>query len=221
MPRPCSVCNHPDREMIDKALISGKSLFEIVSLFPRITKSALHRHKEAHLPETLSKAKEAQQVAQGDRVMAELQKCFERIGLLFDACDRWLRDADDPSRYDLGPRAEDVKVTYFEPGQNGGQPKKAPISQLLAKIEGAGYQVVSWETKFADPRELILKTANRLQAQIELLARLMGELPPEHEKIVSTIVFILKQEINNPLVLQRISNRLLFEAGTAFNELEG
>ena len=44
--------------------------------------------------------------------MAELRRCFERVNLLFDACDRWLRDADDPSRYDIGPRAAEVLVTY-------------------------------------------------------------------------------------------------------------
>ena len=32
------------------------------------------------------------------------------------------------------------------------------------------------ETKHADPRELVLKTAARLQPQIELLAKLIGEL---------------------------------------------
>lgn len=218
MARKCTICEHPQVEAINKALVEGMSLSEIVSLFPGITKSALHRHKESHLPTTLSKAKEAQQIVQGDTVMAELKRCFKRVNLLFDACDRWLRDADDPSRYDLGPRAEDVKVTYLEPGQDGGRPKKAPISHLLAKIEGAGYQVIGWESKHADPRELILKTANRLQGQVELLAKLMGQLPPEKILVqiaptIDRVVLILRQEVRDPEALQRISQRLLQEAG--------
>ena len=219
MARKCTICEHPQVEAINKALVEGMSLSEIVSLFPGITKSALHRHKESHLPTTLSKAKEAQQIVQGDTVMTELKQCFERVSLLFDACDRWLRDADDPSRYDLSPRAEDVKVTYLEPGRKGGRPKKAPVSELLARIEGAGYQVISCESKHADPRELILKTANRLQGQVELLAKLMGELPPEKilvqiEPTINQIVLILRQEIREPETLQRISQRLLQEAGS-------
>lgn len=217
--RKCSVCSHPAINDINEMLVNNVSFNEITTIYNDLTEMSLMRHKKNHLPKALSKAKEAQEVAQGDAVMAELKRCFKRVNLLFDACDRWLRDADDPTRYDIGPRAEDVKVTYYEPGQEGGRPKKAPISKLLAKLEGAGYQVESWESRHADPRELILKTANRLQNQIELLAKLMGELPPEKilvqiEPTINQIVLILRQEVRDPEALQRISRRLLQEAGS-------
>lgn len=168
----------------------------------------------------LSKAKAAQEIVQSNKVMTELQRCFNRVNLLFDACDRWLRDADDPSRYDIGLRAEEVKVTYFEPGQDGdmGRLRKASLAHLLAKIEGGGYQVEGWGgSRTADPRELILKTATRLQGQIELLAKLTGELAPERiliqaGPVIDQIVFVLRQEIRDPEALQRVSQRLLLEA---------
>ena len=37
------------------------------------------------------------------------------------------------------------------------------------------------EAKHADPRELVLKTANQLRGHIELLARIKGELVTKHE----------------------------------------
>jgi len=216
--RKCSVCSHPAVNEINEMLVNNVSFNEITTIYNDLTEMSLMRHKKNHLPKVLSKAKEAQEIVQGDIVMAELKRCFKRINLLFDACDRWLRDADDPSRYDIGPRAEDVRITYLEPGQDGGRPKKAPISQLLARIEGTGYKVESWESKHADPRELVLKTANRLQGQIELLAKLTGELPPEKilvqfEPVINQVVLILKQEIRDPTTLQRISQRLLSEGG--------
>ncbi len=217
--RKCSVCTHAEVDKINELLASGRPINEIASVYNDITEMSLGRHKKNHLPQTLIKSKEAQDIVQGDVVMNELKKCFERVNLLFDACDRWLRDPDNPSRYDLSPRTEDIKVIYEENGSNG-KPvrRKAPLSRILAKIEGAGYLVQGWETKHADPRELILKTANRLQGQIELLARLMGELPPEKilvqiEPTINQIVFILRQEVRDPEALQRISQRLLQEAG--------
>ena len=218
MPRTCTVCSHSQVDEINKALASGASYFSLATKY-NVSEMALSRHAKNHLSKTLSKAQEAQEIVQGDAVMDELKRCLERVNLLFDACDRWLRDAEDPSRYDLGPRADDVKVTYYEPGQEAGRPKKAPISQLLARIEGAGYQVESWESKHADPRELILKTANRLQGQVELLAKLMGELPPEkillqYEPIISSITLILRQEIRDSDALERVSQRLLQKAGS-------
>lgn len=73
MARPCSICSHPNREEIDRELIEGKSLAEIVSIFPTITKSALHRHKESHLPQSLAQAKEAQEAAQGDTLLSQVR----------------------------------------------------------------------------------------------------------------------------------------------------
>jgi len=110
-------------------------------------------------------------------VMAELRRCYDRINLLFDACDRYLRDAEDPSRYDVGPRDADVSVSYWERGPNGTMiQRKAKLSVLLARLREGGIDVERAETKHADPRELVLKTANILQGQLELTAKLMGEL---------------------------------------------
>ncbi|HUW08770.1 MAG TPA: hypothetical protein VM537_03530, partial [Anaerolineae bacterium] len=128
----------------------------------------------------LAQAQEAAEVAQADDVMAQLRLCFKRVNLLFDACDRWLRDADNPEQYDIGPRTEDLDVTYWEPGPNG-KPvrRKAKLSALLQQVQaqrGATFTVDVVESKYADPRELVLKTAGRLQGHIELLAKLVGEL---------------------------------------------
>lgn len=198
MGRRCNVCDHPKRDEIDRLLVLNETSLRNVSKQYGLTTAALHRHKAGHLAailaqaaqinaqreeeravtlQTQAKELQAQEEAYALDVMEELKRCFQRVNLLFDACDRWLRDPDDPTRYDLGPRAEDVQITYLEPGPDD-KPirRKAPISELLARIEGADYSVVAWETKRADPRDLILKTANSLQGQIELMAKLMGKL---------------------------------------------
>lgn len=176
MGRTCSICTHPERVAIDKALVAGESNRAISRRF-HVSKDAVARHRAEHLPATLAKAAEAQEKANALDVMRELQRIFQRANMLFDACDAWLRDPEEPSRYTLEPRAGDVMVIYLEPNGDG-RPirKKAPLSRLLAKIEDAGVDVERGEWKHADPRELILKTAERLQDLLQLVARLIGEL---------------------------------------------
>ena len=182
MPRSCTACQHPDRAALEAALVAVQPVRQVASVFT-VSPSAVARHAANHLPETLARAAQAvaavqvEQTADALDVMAELRRTFERLNLLFDACDRWLRDVDDPSRYDIGPRAEDVLVTYLEAGPDGELARrKAPISRLLARLQERGVQVDGWETKHADPRELVLKTAAQLRPSIELLAKLVGEL---------------------------------------------
>jgi len=179
VPRSCTVCASPDREAIDKALVGGTACREVAALY-RVSPDAVERHKAAHLPKMLTETRQAREEAHALDVMEELTRCFQRVNMLFDACDRWLRDADDPARYDIGPRDGDILVTYMEQGAGdaNGRPlrKKASLAHLLALAEGSGAMVERWDTKYADPRELVLKTAQQLTGQTQLLAKLLGQL---------------------------------------------
>ena len=181
MPRTCTICSHLKRLEIDKVLVAAEESLRTIADRWTVSKTALIRHKTEHLPQRLKAAKAAAETADGLEVMDELRRCFERVNLLFDACDRWLRDADDPTRYDIGPRAEELRVTYEEerPGERTVK-RKATLAELLAEVNGSDRSpartVTMVETKHADPRELVLKTAARLQPQIELLAKLIGKL---------------------------------------------
>jgi len=196
MARTCTVCAHPEREAIDQALVTGESLRNLALRFA-ISAAALHRHRHEHMPVVLAKAQQARaqaQAALGDQVaqheaheqahaldvMTELERCFTRVNMLFDACHEWLLDPDQPTKYYLGPRADDVKVVYWGRDRNGqAVTKKAPLSEILTRVEDAGVRVERWETKYADPRELALKVAAQLKGQTELLAKLMGDLQQE------------------------------------------
>jgi replication fork clamp-binding protein CrfC len=176
MPRVCTICTRPEREAIDRALVGGTACREVAALY-RVSPDAVERHKAAHLPKTLTEARQAADGAHALDVMEELQRCFQRVNLLFDACDRWLRDADDPARYDIGPRAGDILVTYEQPGDDGRpQRRKESLDRLLARVEDSGVALERWDTKYADPRELVLKTAQQLTGQTQLLAKLLGQL---------------------------------------------
>ncbi len=71
MPRPCTVCTHPERQAIDKALVSGKSASETSALF-RVSPDAVQRHK-AHIGPRLVKAQEAREVAEATDLLGEVR----------------------------------------------------------------------------------------------------------------------------------------------------
>jgi len=176
MPRVCTICTHPECEAINRALLAGEP-FRYVSVRFGTSPAALVRHKADHIPAHLAKAEEAKEAAQADSLTADLKRIMARINLLFDACDRWLRDPANPEQYDIGPRAEEVSVVYLEPiGEDKVIRRKARLSALLPKIESQGRTVERVEIKQTDPRELILKTSQQLAGQLELLAKLLGEL---------------------------------------------
>src|SRR5436189_58944 len=82
MPRVCTVCTYPDRPAIDQALVNGRGVRETSALF-RVSEDALSRHKESHIPATLARATDAEEVARADDLLghlAQLQADARRIG---------------------------------------------------------------------------------------------------------------------------------------------
>ena len=109
----------------------------------------------------------------------ELNRSLRRIQLLMDACDAWLRDPDDPTRYDLGLRAEEVRVIYHTMRDDEGpsQRTKASLDELLKRID-LHCERKSVEPGFTDPRLLILKAAQELRLTVRTrseLARMQAD----------------------------------------------
>src|SRR5215469_4351609 len=69
--RTCTVCTHPARDEIDRALISQSSYRSVAKRFG-VSQPATFRHGR-HMPATLVKAQEAQEIAQADSLVDELR----------------------------------------------------------------------------------------------------------------------------------------------------
>lgn len=137
---------------------------------------AVDWHKQAgHVAEALVVYGRENRQAQFD--MGEVfHRNVERLGLAQDAADRWLRDPDDPERYDLAARAEEVTVHYEEeePDANARAGfrtvrRKAKLSVLLGEVrERHGFRVTGFETRFADPRRLLTEYSAGLRGEMTL-----------------------------------------------------
>ena len=72
MSRTCTVCAHPAREAIDRALVGGAPYRRIAKQFAASAPAVL-RHKAEHLPAVMVKAQEAEGVAHALDVVKQLR----------------------------------------------------------------------------------------------------------------------------------------------------
>lgn len=173
----CSICQHPQRREIERALANQTSYRNITVQF-ETSASTVTRHVKHCIPEALEAARQAQAAQAGLNVEREIARIFAQINKVLDACDEWLTDPDDPEKYTLDARSSELHVIYDDYGDvtEKGQPKRkrSLLSDLLAKVEGLNIEVGLVATKKADPRDLIVKTAGEIRGQLELYARLNG-----------------------------------------------
>ncbi len=71
MPRVCTVCTHEKRAEVDQALIVRQPFRTIAGQYG-VSKSALLRHHDDHLPAALVRAQEATEAAQADALLAQV-----------------------------------------------------------------------------------------------------------------------------------------------------
>jgi hypothetical protein len=78
VPRSCTVCEHPKREEIDKALVAGDANTKLSSVFA-VSEQALRRHKGSHLPAKLVMAEAAAEVAEADSLLGQVRALQRRV----------------------------------------------------------------------------------------------------------------------------------------------
>ena len=86
MPRTCTVCAHDARAKIDRALVASEPLRAIADRWS-VSKTSLMRHKAEHVPATLAKAQEAQEVARADDLLADVRALQARTLAILNAAE--------------------------------------------------------------------------------------------------------------------------------------
>ena len=85
MPRTCTIGRHAERAAIDSALVERRPFRDIAGQH-KVSKSALVRHFDDHLPSSLVKAQEATEAAQADALLAQVVDLRDKaLGVLEQA----------------------------------------------------------------------------------------------------------------------------------------
>lgn len=78
MAMPCSVCVHAEREAIDKALAAAATTNRIAAKRFGLSAAAVQRHRTGHLLPTLAAASTARNLANGNALLAEVERYRKR-----------------------------------------------------------------------------------------------------------------------------------------------
>jgi len=77
MPRTCTICSHPDRRAIEKALVDGEP-FRNIAKRTGTSPAALTRHKSDHLPGKIVQAKAAQEILEAGDLLSQVAALKEK-----------------------------------------------------------------------------------------------------------------------------------------------
>lgn len=186
--KPRSIDIHPDKDEIIARILKGESQASIDRSYG-FGKGVVWRYVQEVLAERVQKA-----VAKEDEAIeAQIRRIMVRMEKLYDACDAYLQDPDNPDKYDLNPRAWEIDITYRtwdDSADDGGEDKdgnQRPPARLITRKESMQRilermdqsRIEPWEVKFrhADPRRLIIDTASTLTKQLEVIAKILGMVP--------------------------------------------
>jgi hypothetical protein len=86
VPRSCTICEHPDRESIDKALVGDVSNRSVASLYD-VSEAAVRRHKSNHLPAKLVLAQQAEEAAEAGELLDQVQDLQARTLAILEAAE--------------------------------------------------------------------------------------------------------------------------------------
>ena len=128
MPRKCTICAHKKRSDIDEALVERQPFRDIAGQYG-VSKSALVRHSDDHLPSKLLKAQAAREAADADALLGQVIELRDKaLGILQKA-----EDADDLRNATGAIREARACVELL--GKLAGQLKDAPTINLVLSAE--------------------------------------------------------------------------------------
>ena len=77
MARTCTICASPQHQAVDQSLVAGTPYRAVAERFAA-GPASVYRHQQGHLPATMLKAREAQEVAHADGLLAQLQSLQQK-----------------------------------------------------------------------------------------------------------------------------------------------
>jgi hypothetical protein len=83
MPRGCTLCEHPEKDAIDRALVGSASNRSVASLYD-VSEAAVRRHKANHLPAKLIMAEKAAEVVEADNLLDQVKGLQSRAYGILD-----------------------------------------------------------------------------------------------------------------------------------------
>lgn len=200
--RIAEVDKHPQKEKIIKALVKGTSFREITGQYG-ISKSSLSRYLNDSLFPRVAKHVAERDMKDAKFVLSEIDSIISKMKKLYDACDEYLTDPDNPDKYSLMPRAWEQEIKYLDysnVSEENPKPeqKTMMVQDLIDEMRDHKKELIEIKYKHHDPRKIITETATVMTKQLELLARIQGTIKDVSINIINTSIWV---EVQNALLM--------------------
>jgi hypothetical protein len=194
-----AVETHPEREAIIRDIVGGELSNRAVARKYGISHGAVNRYKNGRLLAEAAEAARERGRGDGGALLGRVEKVMGRVQKLYDACDEYLQDPENPEKYTLFPRAWELDVVYREAVLSGDKTKivvrKAALSALLEKVsESLGIEPVEVNYRHADPRKLVIEASKAIKEQLELLAKIQGTIREAVNNQINVVILPGKEE---------------------------
>lgn len=181
----CKVCDSKKVAQINQKIVNGDSIASISKIYG-FARDTIKRHKKLCISPLLKQSNDEKELV-GDSLIKQVEADITMIHKLVRACDEWLTDPDDPSKYFLGPRGDEIDIVYMakdeETGREKKTPQKANLQEMIDKVEEGGFRIMNITHKHADPRELLLKAIAKLEGIVKMiLDTTMAEIENKHKR---------------------------------------
>ena len=173
-----SVEQHPRRRQIERDIIDGVSCEKIASDYGGLSANAVRRYAKDRMPEIMAVAK----LEQVNGILERIEDCIVKISHFFDSVTDWLSDPEDSGRPNFEPRASEMNVTVeiMDKDESKAVRRRMTMQELVEYVEdreeGRKAKVLNATLTIQDPRVTMLKTADVLTRQLELLAKVKGQI---------------------------------------------
>lgn len=166
---------HPRRQEMLEDLSDGMPMSKVATKYG-VSRITIAKYVKEYLwPMAAAKYKEEQHQG-GTAIKGRVERMVEVAEKMLESVDEQLTDPDNPGRYDLSPKAEEIEVTYIEDKGRGPKRRKARLQELIDQVEQNERAVVSLHSRQPDLKELLLKSVDSLERALTLLAKIEGSL---------------------------------------------
>lgn len=185
--------NRPDAaDILDELREPGANLCAIAARLC-VAPNTLRKFRDTYQPKSIREADaRLSRLPRADLQVSQLERLdalASKLDKMAEAIDRALTDPEDPTRYNLDPRAREITVVVEEMVGERRVQKVRKLDDLLERVEQKlGVSVVRWEVKSADLRVLLKDLAVAVKPISELLGKTRGEI--KADPVASLNVFL-------------------------------
>lgn len=159
--------SHPQRMQIEGDILKGVPDTHIASNYVGISEKAVSRYRRDRMAEMLRH----QDLETSEGIIRRINENLDAVEALYASIQDFLEDPDCPGKIIFNPHASEIDITWEEYTDGKVIRHKDTLQDLMSKVPG---YVSNVKINTQDPRVTMLRTAEVLNKQLELLCRTKG-----------------------------------------------